>query len=170
MGGIGSGTWLRMNAKVTTEQLFSLDVNKLIRNGILVDGTGGVLHWIDTVSCHTLASASFSTWSSNSDDRVFRISYLWNDCDNICTDIHLQATEPFCSGRRWWFRCPVSVAGAPCNRRVAKLYLLGGQFGCRHCHDLTYRSCQECHQLERMCKRWGGTHIESKILHGFRMR
>jgi hypothetical protein len=26
---------------------------------------------------------------------------------------------------------------------VRKLYLSGKYFGCRHCHNLTYRSCQE---------------------------
>jgi len=31
-----------------------------------------------------------------------------------------------------------------CGRRVAKLYLPRGAryFGCRHCYDLTYLSCQ----------------------------
>ena len=30
-----------------------------------------------------------------------------------------------------------------CGRRVRKLYLSGRYFGCRHCHNLTYRSRQE---------------------------
>src|SRR5437667_350708 len=39
---------------------------------------------------------------------------------------------------RWWGRCP-------CGRRVGKLYLPAGatRFACRHCHGLTYTSCQE---------------------------
>jgi hypothetical protein len=46
---------------------------------------------------------------------------------------------------RWWFVCPLVVNGRPCNRRVGKLYLPGASryFGCRHCYDLTYTSCQE---------------------------
>lgn len=40
-------------------------------------------------------------------------------------------------GRRPWFLCP------KCNRRVAKVYLRYNIFLCRHCHDLTYTSCQE---------------------------
>jgi hypothetical protein len=37
------------------------------------------------------------------------------------------------------------VSGSPCYRRVGKLYLPPGgrYFGCRHCYDLTYTSCQE---------------------------
>jgi hypothetical protein len=48
------------------------------------------------------------------------------------------------TGRRFWRRCPLLRNGVPCNREVMRLYLPpGGQmFGCRHCHNLTYRSCQ----------------------------
>jgi hypothetical protein len=37
------------------------------------------------------------------------------------------------------------VNGRPCQRRVGKLYLPPGgrYYGCRHCHALTYTSCQE---------------------------
>jgi len=43
------------------------------------------------------------------------------------------------------------------NRRVAKLHSPPGSryFGCRHCHDLTYNSCQEAHQAERLFGRLG---------------
>jgi hypothetical protein len=36
--------------------------------------------------------------------------------------------------------------------RVGKLYLpLGSRyFGCRHCHELTYASCQESHKYDTM--------------------
>jgi hypothetical protein len=44
------------------------------------------------------------------------------------------------------------VGDVACNRRAGKLYLPSGAryFGCRKCHDLTYKSCQEAHQLERL--------------------
>ena len=37
------------------------------------------------------------------------------------------------------------VHGEACYWQVAKLYLPPGSryFGCRHCHNLTYTSCQE---------------------------
>jgi len=48
-------------------------------------------------------------------------------------------------GVRYWFRCPLSVNGKYCGKRVAKIYLppSGKYFGCRTCHNLTYRSCKE---------------------------
>jgi hypothetical protein len=53
------------------------------------------------------------------------------------------------TGRRWWFICPLVVQGVACRRRVATLY--GNTlFGCRHCHDLTYQSTRESHQLARL--------------------
>jgi hypothetical protein len=56
---------------------------------------------------------------------------------------------------RWWFACPLSVNGRPCGRRVGKLYLPPGgrYYGCRHCHRLTYRSCQESRKYDRLY-RW----------------
>ncbi len=55
-------------------------------------------------------------------------------------------------GQRWWFTCPITINGVACNHRVGKLYLppYAKYFGCRHCHRLSYRSCQEAHQDERM--------------------
>jgi hypothetical protein len=48
-------------------------------------------------------------------------------------------------GVRYWFICPLITNGRVCGRRVSKLYLAAGSkyFGCRHCHNLTYVSCQE---------------------------
>ena len=48
-------------------------------------------------------------------------------------------------GRRFWLRCPMQRNGVPCDREVLRLYLPPGglMFGCRHCHNLTYRSCQD---------------------------
>src|SRR5262249_33440709 len=69
----------------------------------------------------------------------------------------LEATPTQFGGRRWWFLCPLIARGMACNRRAGKLYLPPGAkyFGCRKCHDLTYRSCQEAHQAERLFGRLG---------------
>lgn len=40
-------------------------------------------------------------------------------------------------GVRYWFRCE------GCQRRVGVLYLSGGQFACRHCFSLAYKSERE---------------------------
>jgi hypothetical protein len=59
--------------------------------------------------------------------------------------IPITTTRPRIGGVRYWFRCPVEHDRKPCGRRVKKLYLPPGEqiFGCRHCYDLTYRSCQK---------------------------
>jgi hypothetical protein len=59
--------------------------------------------------------------------------------------VRIATTRPRFGGLRWWFICPLIVNGRRCNRRVGKLYLppAARYFGCRHCHDLTYTSCQE---------------------------
>jgi hypothetical protein len=56
--------------------------------------------------------------------------------------VKLVKTYPFYGGSRYWFVCPLAVNGVWCRRRVGKLYLLDGYFGCRHCHSLTYASQQ----------------------------
>jgi hypothetical protein len=44
---------------------------------------------------------------------------------------------------RYWFLCPLIKNGFKCNRRVGVLYKGGDYFGCRHCYNLSYRSCNE---------------------------
>lgn len=68
-------------------------------------------------------------------------------CDAQIADMNivLTATRTSFGALRWWFMCPFLKEGNPCNRRVGKLYLPPGTryFGCRHCHNLTYRSVQK---------------------------
>ncbi len=55
------------------------------------------------------------------------------------------------------------VNGVSCERRVAKVYLKGRYFLCRHCHNLTYSSQQEARRqaalrrCERIRQKLGGT-------------
>ena len=63
---------------------------------------------------------------------------------------------PSCTAcpRGWWFICPLIKDGIACNRRVLKLYIGGGKyFGCRHCYELTYQSCQKHDaRVDRLCE------------------
>ncbi len=52
-------------------------------------------------------------------------------------DVGLTYTTPRFGGRRPWFTCPA------CERRCAALYFLHGEFGCRTCQGLAYRSQRE---------------------------
>jgi hypothetical protein len=78
------------------------------------------------------------------------IRFLYNLTDNSTGaktefDYKARLVSTPCNygGRRWWFICPLSNNGRTCNRRIGVLYLAGKYFGCRHCYDLTYTSCQE---------------------------
>ena len=81
--------------------------------------------------------------------------YSQGDSEDVRIPVSLQSTPTQFGGRRWWFTCPLVVNGVPCGRRVGKLYLppKARYFGCRTCHGLTYRSCQEAHSAERT-KAW----------------
>jgi hypothetical protein len=70
------------------------------------------------------------------------------------SSVGLEATQPRFGGLRWWFLCPLAPAGRSCGRRVGKLFLPPHQryFGCRHCHDLTHRSCQESHKDDALAR------------------
>lgn len=57
--------------------------------------------------------------------------------------VRLDATPCNYGGLRYWFVCPLSANGIPCNKRVGVLYKNGDYFGCRHCYNLTYRSKNE---------------------------
>lgn len=59
--------------------------------------------------------------------------------------VSLVAVPQHFGGVRWSFCCPLLTPDSePCTRRVRALYLPPGRryFGCRWCHDLTYRSVQ----------------------------
>ncbi len=55
----------------------------------------------------------------------------------------LVTTRCHFGGSRYWFRCSLVKNGVPCNRRVGVLYMDGDYFGCRHCHNLAYKSQNE---------------------------
>jgi len=57
-----------------------------------------------------------------------------------CQSIQLSRSACHFGGYRSWFVCP----RVGCGRRVASLYMVGGLFWCRHCHQLNYESQQVC--------------------------
>jgi hypothetical protein len=80
------------------------------------------------------------------------LHYRWRDSESIAIPVHVQTTPTQFGGERSWFTCPLIVRDRACNRRVGKLHLPPGAryFGCRTCHDLSYRSAQEAHSTERV--------------------
>jgi hypothetical protein len=149
MGGRGSGSWYRWNKKDTVDDGLSLDINKLVRDGLVRDFSIGSLRWTNGRTGEESASIGFVLEPLGDDSLTMHLYYTRTgrngDKENLNYPIILQTTQPNYGGRRYWFNCPLTVNGWPCRRRVGKLYLPPGgkYFGCRHCYNLTYKSCQE---------------------------
>jgi hypothetical protein len=153
VGGSGSGNWWRCQGKKDTVEHSLVVAMKDLRKR-LIAGEAGTLTW---------------TWSSGSKSSIgYRVTgtgewptvnlhYRWRDTEDVSIPVRLESTPTQFGGRRLWFICPLIVHGLACNRRAGKLYLppRAKYFGCRKCHDLSYRSCQEAHQDERLFARLG---------------
>ena len=152
MGGSGSGNryhWHRRSKKTAVEHCLSLDANRWMREGILARGVihSGTWHW--TYKSGKSCSIDYWVNTCETDFPLVQLSYSWKrdsgEPQSEQYSIHLTMTYPHYGGIRWWFVCPLVIGGQPCKRRVGKLYLPPSArfFGCRHCYDLTYTSCQE---------------------------
>lgn len=70
-------------------------------------------------------------------------SYSEEEWTPINYKVPLESVKCNFGGIRWFFRCPLYRSGQYCGRRVAVLYSVGNYFGCRHCADLTYETCNQ---------------------------
>jgi hypothetical protein len=166
MGGSGSGNhyhWWRGDKKTVVEDCLSIDANRWTREGILKAGVcrTGSWHWTYhdgsgftvcyEVDTEDLTRPSVRLWYS----WVWRSTQLQESAEYR---VRLTATRPRFGGLRWWFVCPLVVNGVACGRRVGNLYLppSGRYFGCRHCNNLTYASCQESRKYDSFFRRMAG--------------
>lgn len=133
MGGRGSGSYSRYNAKPTTDSYLKIDLRELRKCG-----------WLDSNLSHTL------TWSRN-DYVLGKISYVpssdsitllyqydanGNEPESINDEIQLIKTPCNFGGERTWFCCPT------CMNKV--LVLFGGKyFRCRSCKGAIHPSVNE---------------------------
>ena len=153
MGGYGSGrTW--GSAKTTVEDCLTLDINKLARDRTLYADLHrtGTLAWTNRVTGAERASIGFEVNTLDHSIPWMRLFYtMKRSGEKVDFKIYLQTTQPYFGGIRWWFTCPLMG----CNRRVTKLHSppRGKYFGCRHCYDLTYTSCQENHKFDALYKK-----------------
>ncbi len=150
MGGPGSGRWYRGQCrKSIVEKSLAIAVGEF--HGRIHPYSSGTLSW-RLWTGERSSIGYYVTWTN--DGPRLMLHYVWNDSENIEIPVHLQSTPVYFGGERWWFTCPLIVNGVACRRRVGKLYLPVGAkyFGCRTCHGLTYRSCQEAHSEERTAK------------------
>lgn len=146
MGGFGSGNWYRSEKKRTVEQSMPLSV-ATIRDS-LNKSCSGKIQWSNRAGRRSSIGYQISP---DSQTPILTLCYRWRDSVDVSIPIAMQSTPMHFGGRRWWFTCPLIVAGKACRRRVGKLYLPPGSkyFGCRTCHSLSYVSSQTAHQMER---------------------
>ncbi len=153
MGGSGSGNhyhWWRHGKKTVVEDCTQLEANRWAREGILKAGVrlSGSWRWVYRSGREN--SIGYEVLTLGLARPVVRLFYSitragTEERDALDYPVRLTTTRPRFGGLRWWFLCPLVVNDRPCGRRVGKLYLppRGRYFGCRHCHRLTYTSCQE---------------------------
>jgi hypothetical protein len=154
MGGLGSGR-IPGFGKTRVEDCLVLNTDfiqqkKRFGNPI---NTFGVLTWTLAATGEQIGCVSYELDSLEPSFPWLGLYYtIRRTGESIDYKIRLQATRPNFGGLRWWFLCPVEKSGAPCHYRARKLYLPPGgrYFGCRHCYDLTYKSCQESHMYDRL--------------------
>jgi hypothetical protein len=144
MGGSGSGRWEGYTRKQRVEECLALDLNLLMRGG-LFERTMGRIHWPEK-------NTSMDYQLKPTDHPHVKYLYLCyrvrvaGQAENVCQPVTLQAKPQRLGGVRWWIFCPCW-----CKRYVSRIYLPSlkaechsrSSFGCRACHDLTYRSVQE---------------------------
>jgi hypothetical protein len=160
MGGSGSGSyyhWWRRAKKTVVEDCLSLDANRWMRAGILRAGIQRAGSWEWTYTRGRRCSISYEVLTQDMETARLRLTYSRRragaeEKESVDYHVRLATTRPRFGGLRWWFNCPLLADGWVCNRRVGKLYLppRGRYFGCRHCHDLTYTSCQESHKYDSL--------------------
>ena len=161
MGGSGSGShyhWWRGSKKQTVQDCRTLDANRWMREGGLAPGIhrSGRWNWLNSATGERVSSIGYEVCTLDTADLWLRLHYTFTASgENIDYRIRLTTTRPRFGGLRWWFVCPLIVNGRRCNRRVGKLHLppSGRYFGCRHCHDLTYTSCQESRKYSSLYRR-----------------
>jgi len=119
--------------KSLCDDLGSIDVNFMNRNGLLVPGLSSTLSW--RWRRREGGTVRFSVFP----DSIFldyRVRIRGSDCEPVSEFIPLTRTpQPF-GGERIWFVCP------SCQTLRAVLFVRKF-FRCRNCHDLSYRTRNE---------------------------
>ena len=154
MGGKGSGRWRGLKTKTTVEECLFLDISEIRKEGF--KDKGEVPVFVKTRSALKKKKVGYIDYElkATRDHRPIILLKYSVKREGIFRKVEepivLQSTRPFFGGSRWWFSCPLMQKDKPCMQRVSMLYLPTGSlyFGCRHCHDLTYRSCQENHRRD----------------------
>jgi hypothetical protein len=146
VGGHGSGRWHDHEKATAVEDCLFLDTALLCRDRLLQRRSAeGRFDWRDS-SDRIVQSANFIL-EHDATPNGPRLLVFFVAAEGpsalVRGQIFLKASRPQFGGQRWWFICP------RCSGLARKLFMPLGKawFGCRRCHKLTYRSCQESHTM-----------------------
>lgn len=135
MGGMGSGSWMRLGSRSTVDSQHTINVSYLKKQELLESGKSGSLTW----SCKGKQTAAINYQVKDNG-----IQLIYNHLDNNTKEwqaikqfVFFDYTPCHYGGQRVWLRC------TECNRRVTALHSAGKYFLCRHCYGLNYQSQHE---------------------------
>jgi hypothetical protein len=144
VGGNGSGRWRDHEKATAVEDCLFLDAALLRRDRFLQGrSVRGRFDWRDS-SNRIIQSADFVLEHDATVEglrRLVLVAIAQDPPALVRRQIYLRPSRPQFGGQRWWFVCP------KCSGLARKLFmpLDKAWFGCRRCHKLTYRSCQQSH-------------------------
>jgi len=111
--------------------LSSIELN---RDGVFKNGVSGT---VTSVSYFKEYVTHFSIWLYS--EPCMKVWFNAGGEADTEQTIVITYSECHFGGYRPWFLCP-GLRGHYCKQRVGKLYLYSGEYACRRCHNLTYKS------------------------------
>lgn len=139
MGGFGSGRFGKRSTRLTDDELLRISVHRWGSKNLLVPETTFETRWRGRSDARLLVSPSASSLTLALEQRGSESRQT----------VSLERTPCHFGGSMPWFLCP----NPGCGRRASILYVgERGDFACRLCWDLAYRSQRE-NERERAGRR-----------------
>lgn len=139
----------RFTQKRVSDGLRKISIIYLNQHGLLLNSVNTTLMWENTFSGNT-GSLTLLSYPFEPDPYI-RLLYNQKTTrgrtERFDHKISLTTTPCYFGGKRYWFRCNLTVTGLYCGRRVGVLYDGGNYFGCRYCYNLTYSVRNQSHGL-----------------------
>lgn len=141
-------------ARGTTEQAKRIELSWLKKQNYLNGYRGGSISWSFNGSPSGNITAYINTDSENPNIRlVYKVRRNGEDWKDMDFSFRMESLPCRFGGKKWFFICGLYKNKIYCGRRVRILYQVGDYFGCRHCAELSYYSCN----LGGIAKRFGRT-------------
>jgi hypothetical protein len=140
----------RWTTRLTVEECHALDIGQIVRAGVFEADPRSLCAFNCNDSGGTpISSVTFRVFPDRTGALAVHFYHPVPTTPSSPAWIQqqiVQITTTKCNlgGVRRWFRCSLIRDGYPCKRRVRCVYATPREklFGCRQCHNLTYRSAQ----------------------------